>query len=48
MYKKNIQISTGINIISLKGVLFIVNIGTFMRGYHEKMTIFFTRIRGKA
>lgn len=44
MYKKNIQISTGFNIISLNGVLLIVNIGIFIRDHNEKLTIKFNRI----
>ncbi len=39
MYKKNIQISTGFNIISLNDVLLIVNIGIFIRDHNEKLTI---------
>lgn len=41
MYKKYIGISTCINIISIKDVLYIVNIGIFIGELSEKITIFF-------
>jgi len=43
MYKKNIGISTCINIIGIKDVLYIVKIGIFMWRFSEKYTIFFNR-----
>ncbi len=48
MYKKYIGISTCINIISIKDVLYIVNIGIFMWEVSEKITIVFNHIHGIA